>query len=150
MNALQNTTFVRFYEFFPGTYFAASGPDTDAGMITNAILEGFVYNISNIIHMNGVCPAPDRNITRPGPLGGDIEFEVASYLIVQSPGTLLSISDDWYDQSFCWRPDFNIDFGLPLGPPVRTDNYSWIRNYTRANVALTVNPTRQASVYLLE
>jgi len=148
VEALQGLTFVRFYETFPGTFWAPNGPDTDAAMIYNAILEGDL-NISNILHMGGSCPAPDRTITRPGPLGGDIEFQVAVYLIVQSPGTLLSISNDWYDQSFCWRPDFNVDYGLPLGPPIRINPYNWIRNYTRANVEINVQQSRSGSVYLL-
>jgi hypothetical protein len=146
--ALANLTWARFYETWPGTFWAPNGPDTDAAMIQNAILEAEA-GIPNILHTGGGCPAPDRNISRPGPLGGDIEFAIASYLIVQSPGTTLSISNDWYDNSFCWRPDFNVDFGTPVGPPIRTSPHSWTRVYTRANATVDVSSGRNGQVYLL-
>ena len=75
---------------FPVRFGLVIGPDTDASMIQNAILEGGKLGVPNVLHQGGACPAHARNITRPGPLGGDVEFQVAVYLIVQSPGTTLS------------------------------------------------------------
>lgn len=149
LTALQGTTWVRFYETWPGTFWRANGPDTDAAMISNAILEAQA-GVPTVLHTGGACPAPGRIITRPGRLGGDIEFAVASYLIVQSAGTTLSISDNWYDSDFCWRPDYDVDFGLPVGQPVRTSTYAWARNYTRATVTVDVSSGRHGQVYLLE
>ncbi len=117
-------------------------------MIANAILEGEA-GVPNVLHQGAACPAPERNITRPGPLGGDIEFQVAVYLVVQSPGTTLSLSNDWYDASFCLHPEFDVDYGLPLGPPVRTSPHAWYRNYTMANVDVDVSSGRAGHVYLL-
>lgn len=145
---LTGTTWVRFYENWPDSFWVTINQDVEAAMISNAILEGEA-GIPNVLHTGGACPAPDRNITRPGPLGGDIEFAVATYLVVQSPGTTLSISNDWYDANFCWRPDYNVDFGTPLGPAVRTGTHAWYRNYTRANVEVDVTSGRNGQVYLL-
>jgi hypothetical protein len=148
VNGLKNTTFVRFYENWPGSFWTPAGPDLDAANIANAIIEAD-HNVSNVLHQGGSCPAPDRNITRPGRLGGDVEFAIATYLIVQSPGTTISISSGWMDSDFCWRPDYDVEYGLPLGPPVRTGAYSWSRNYTRATATVDVSQGRNAEVYLL-
>ena len=94
--------------------------------------------IPNVLHSGGRCPAPPRTVARPGPLGGDIEYAVGLYLVVAGPGTTISISNDWYDADFCWRPDWDVDFGAPLGNATRTSTYTWVRNYTRSNVACDV------------
>ena len=44
--------------------------------------------------------------------------------------------------------DFDVEYGTPLGPAVRTGTYTWIRNFTQANVALDVQSSTGA-VYLL-
>jgi hypothetical protein len=147
-SALANTTWVRFYETYPGTYWVANGPDTDAAMIANSILEAEL-GIPNVLHQGAVCPAPARNITRPGPLGGAIEFQIAVYLVVQSPGTLISMSDGWTEDYFCAHSEVDLEYGFPLGPPVRTSPYSWYRNYTRSNAEVDVSTARRGSVYLL-
>ena len=77
-------------------------------MIQNAILEGEA-NIPTVLHSPlSSCPESPRTIARPGPLGGDIEFAVASYLIVATAGTTLSVSNGWYDENFCWHPEFDV------------------------------------------
>ena len=52
-------------------------------MVANAQLE-VAAGVEVVLHGGAQCPAPPRVITRPGPLGGDVEFLVASYLIVQA------------------------------------------------------------------
>lgn len=136
--ALSGTTWVRFYETWPNTFWAPNGPDTRAAMIQNAILEG-AAGVPTALHSSApACPAPARNITRPGRLGGPIEFAVASYLVVASEGTVLSLSDGWMDENFCWWPEFDVVYGQPLGGAVRTGPYTWARSWTRANVTLDV------------
>jgi hypothetical protein len=54
-------------------------------MVANAILES-AAGIPNVLHSGGACPAPQRNITRPGRLGGDIEYQMGLYLVVAGPG----------------------------------------------------------------
>lgn len=117
-------------------------------MIANAIMET-AAGVPAILHAGGSCPAPNRTISRPGRLGGDIEFSVATYLIVADAGTTLSISSDWYDGNFCWRPEWDVDFGAPLGNATRTSAHSWTRNFTRANVAVDVGQARVGVVELL-
>jgi hypothetical protein len=158
-------------------------------MVANAILES-AAGIPNVLHSGGACPAPQRNITRPGRLGGDIEYQMGLYLVVAGPGesafflklstapsscqrfpstgsvchsprpshaplyalpttgTTISISNNWYDNDFCWRPDFDVDFGAPLGAAVRTGRTSWARNYTRSTVTVDTS-TSSAVVTLL-
>lgn len=62
-------------------------------MIQNAILEA-AAGVPAVLHGGGPCPGANRTITRPGPLGGPVEFLIATYLIVADAGTTLSISDD--------------------------------------------------------
>lgn len=44
--------------------------------------------------------------------------------------------------------DFDVEYGTPLGPALRTGKYTWTRNFTRANVALDVQGS-SGDVYLL-
>ena len=88
--ALKGQVWVRFYENFPRTFWAG-GKDLEAAMVANAIAEA-ALGVPNVLHSGGACPAPARNITRPGPLGGDVEYFIGLYLIVAGPGTTISIS----------------------------------------------------------
>lgn len=145
--ALAGTAWVRFYENWPQSFWVPGGDDLAAAMVANAILEGQA-GVPVVLHSGAACPAPARVITRPGPLGGDVQFSVATYLIVATPGATLSLSSNWYDANFCWRPDFDVDFGVPATPAIRTSTYTWARNYTRATVELDVRGN-QGNVYLL-
>ena len=82
-------------------------------------------------------------------LNRPIEFNVASYLIVASAGTTLSVSNNWYDKDFCWHDEFDVVYGTPLGPATRTGLHSWTRNYSKCNVAINVSSGRSGEVYLL-
>jgi hypothetical protein len=106
--------------------------------VASAILEG-AAGVPLVLHSDVTsCPAPARNITRPGRLGGRIEAQLALFLIVQTQQTVFSISGNWYDADFCWRPEFDLLYGAPLGPAMRTGVYTWTRNFTGANVAADV------------
>ena len=94
--------------------------------------------VPTVLHMSAHCPAPTRNITIPGRLGGDVEYAMATYLIVAGEGTTISLSSGWMDFDFCWRDDFDIDFGTPLTEAVRTGPYTFARNYTKATVSVDV------------
>ena len=147
VDALEGLSWVRFYENWPRSFWVPDSPDLHAAMVANALLEA-KRGIPTVLHAMGdpcwACPQPQRSITRPGRLFGSIEYVVASYLIVQSPGTTLSISNDWYDSDFCWWPEFDVEYGVPLGDAVRTGTHSWYRNYTRCNVAINVSCDRHA------
>jgi hypothetical protein len=91
--ALAGTTWVRFYENWPSTFWRPDNADLHAAMIANAMLEA-AAGVPSVLHGGCSCPAPARNISRPGRLGGDIEFLVATYLIVADAGTTLSCSND--------------------------------------------------------
>jgi len=54
-----------------------------------------------------------------------------------------------YDANFCWRPELDVAIGDPLGLAVRTSAHSWVRNFTRANVAVDVSAGRSGAVDLL-
>ena len=149
LDALSGAAWVRFYENWPQSFWVPGGPDLAAAMVANALLET-AAGVPVVLHAGGACPAPPRQITRPGRLGGDIEAAVATYLLVAGPtGATLSISDDWYDASFCWRPDFDVDFGAPLAPAVRTGTHSWVRTFARANVTVDVASGGESTVFLL-
>jgi len=143
LKELEGLTWVRFYETWPQSFFVPTGADLAAAMVQNAILEG-KKGVPVALHAGGGCPAPSRTIVRPGRLGGDIEFVVASYLIVQDPllGSTLSISNDWYDADFCWRPEWDVDFGMAIGEAVRLTPHTWARNYSKAIVFLDVSSNR--------
>merc|ERR1712151_1224319 len=85
------------------------------------------------------CP-PDRtvqDIKRPGRLGGDYEWLIAAYLVVQSPGTLLSLSTFWNMSDLCYQPEFEVEFGIPRGPPiVDKTGWMWTREYSKAKAVV--------------
>ena len=143
--ALAGTTWVRFYENWPSSFWHAAGPDECAAMIQNAVLEGEA-GVPNVLHIGGACGAPARP---PPPRPGPLEFAVASYLVVASPGTTLSVSDGWYDENFCWHAEFDVVCGVPLGPARRTGPHTWTRNYTRCNAAVDVSGGMAGRVDLL-
>jgi hypothetical protein len=138
--AMGNATFARFYENFPYTWWApgGQGPDEAALLVANAILEG-AAGVPLVLHFDvTACPADARNITRPGRLGGDIELQLATFLVVQTPQTVFSISGNWYDADYCWRSEFDVRYGRPLAAAVRTGSHTWARNFTRSQVTLDV------------
>jgi hypothetical protein len=167
---LSKLQWVRFYEIFPGAFFPAGpegwgppwgAPAAYASNIANAIEEG-QRNVPNVLYnVVGTCPGANstRKIQRPGRIGGNIEFAIASYLVVAGPGTVLSVSRGWYDRDFCWYPEFDVIYGTPTGPAVRTGPFAWSRNYTRSRrAAIDVSqvptgkapwPTGNGSVILL-
>ena len=146
--ALAGTRWVRFYEAWPSTFWRPDNADLHAAMVANALLET-AAGVPVVLHAGGACPAANRTINRPGPLGGPVELAIATYLLVADAGTTLSLSNDWYDGSFCWRPELDVDFGNPLGNATRTGTHSWTRNFTRANVAVDMGAGGTSHVELL-
>jgi hypothetical protein len=146
--ALNGTVYARFYENWPSSYWTPDGPELEAAMIENAILEGEM-GIPVLVHAYvNACPDAGRNITRPGRLGGPFEYQLAAFLVAQTQGSVFSVSNDWYDGNFCWHPEYDVLYGAPLAPPVRTSATSWTRAFTGCNVTLDTT-TRTAIVYLL-
>ena len=132
--ALAGTTFARFYEFFPQT---TAGVRPEA-VLANAVLEAQA-GVPVIAHFyTASCPAAPRVIARPGRLGGALEFQLAAFLVLQAANSVFSVSGGWYDADFCWHAEFDVAYGAPLGPAVRTGQATWARNLTRATVAVDV------------
>lgn len=149
--ALNGTTFARFYENFPYSWWSSdpAGADQAAAFVANAILEG-AAGVPLVLHFDVTgCPDAPRNISRPGRLGGAIEAQIALFLIVQTPQNVFSLSGNWYDADFCWHSDFDVAFGQPLAAAVRTGPHSWTRNFTRSNVAVDVSGGSAGTVDLL-
>ena len=135
--AAVNGSWARFYENWPSSYWVEDGPDLRAAMIASALLEGQQVGVPMLMHSPvGTCPDPNpgRNITRPGRLGGSLERSLAAFLVVQTPQSVFSASGNWYDADFCWHPEYDVEYGAPLGPATRTGPHSWTRNFTRCNV----------------
>lgn len=106
--ALGNSTWARFYENWPASYFgeaidptwlplpascpstpslptaAPNTPDTHAAIIANAALEGEA-GVPVLAHVYaGACPDPRPPVpVGPGRLGGDLEYGLAAFLMVQ-------------------------------------------------------------------
>jgi hypothetical protein len=140
ISAMGNATFARFFENFPYSWWSADppGPDQAAAFVSNAILEG-AAGVPLVLHFDVTsCPSEPRNITRPGRLGGSIETQIALFLVVQTERNVFSISGNWYDAFFCWRDEFDVAYGAPLAPAVRTGAYSWTRSFARCNVTVDV------------
>jgi len=139
LDALNGLTWARFYENWPSSFWVPSNRDLYAAMISNAILEG-TAGIPVLTHYNGgSCPDPGRHIPRPGRLGGNLEFGIATFLIVQTEWSVFSASTDWYDANFCWHPEYDVQYGRPLNAATRTGPYTWHRNFTMANVEIDVS-----------
>jgi len=138
VHALNGLTWARFYENWPNSFWVPNTKDVTAAMISNAILEGN-SGIPVLVHFpGGTCPDPGRKIVRPGRLGGDMEFGIATYLLVQTRWSVFSASRDWYDMNFCWHPEYDLQYGTPLSEAVRSGPFSWYRNFTMANVEVDV------------
>lgn len=130
----------RFYENFPFTWWTSDpqGADQAAAFIANALLES-AAGVALVLHFDVTgCPSAPRNITRPGWLGGGIETQLAMFLIVQANSSVFSLSGNWYDADYCWHSEWDVAYGAPLGLAQRTGSHAWVRNFTRANVAIDV------------
>ena len=95
--ALGNATYARFYENFPYSWWSEGpgSPDQAAAFVSNAILEGAAL-VPLVLHFDVTgCPAQQRNISRPGRLGGAIEAQIALFLVVQTAQTVFSLSGNW-------------------------------------------------------
>jgi len=139
LDALKGLTWARFYENWPSSFWVPATKDLFAAMISNAILEG-AAGIPVLTHASGgSCPDPGRHIPRPGRLGGNLEYTIATFLIVQTPWSVFSASTNWYDNDFCWHPEYDVQYGKPLSTAIRTGAYSWYRNFTMANVEVDVS-----------
>jgi hypothetical protein len=93
--ALSNATYARFSENWPSTFWAPDSPSLRAAMVESAILEG-AAGVNLFLHSGAdSCADVGRNITRPGRLGGPLEYAIASFLIVQTPTSVFSASDNW-------------------------------------------------------
>ena len=117
-------------------------------MIANAIIEG-QHGVPAIMHTAGPCLSEaKRVIHRPGRLGGRLEWIIATFLIVQTPHNVISMSNNWYDKDFCWHSEFDVKYGRPLTDAVRLSPYTWARNFTLCTVHVDTR-TRCGEVLLL-
>ncbi len=68
----------------------------------------------------------------------DLGYSMAAFLIVQQPYGYFGVSstDFWYDDSWCWHPEYDLQYGSPLGDGVRTSPHSWYRNFTGCDVEI--------------
>ena len=64
--------------------------------------------------------------------------QIASYWIVATPSTLLSLDVSWFGAENCWFAELDVDYGQPLGPALRTGPFTWARNLTRSLVSIDV------------
>lgn len=145
--AAHNGTWARFYENWPSSYFTPDSPQLHAAMIANVIEEG-KHGVPSLMHaLGGTCP-DNRTITRPGRVGGELEYSLAAFLIAQNPQSVYSISNNWFDENFCWHPEFSLGYGTPLGPAVRTSSTAFYRNFTQCNVEFDAE-NQYGAIYLL-
>lgn len=63
-------------------------------------------------------------------------LQIASYWVVATPSTLLSLDVGWYTGDNCWYAELDVDYGSPVGPAVRTGTHAWARNLTRSRVTI--------------
>ena len=142
---LDGLQWARFYEQWPDQFHmrkpGAKEGDRFAQIIANGVLEAEA-GIPVVCHAtphNNSC----RNLTEaPDPdwvPSGFDAFQMAAFYIAQGPGWVWSASAGWTDGAYCWRREYDLRCGQPLGRAQRTGPYTFTRNFTRCDVFVDTN-----------
>lgn len=70
-----------------------------------------------------------------------LNLSLAVFLLGYAPGSYFGASSGWGENGWDWHPEFDLDYGEPLGPPLRgatplrgASAGEWQRNFTRCSV----------------
>lgn len=63
-------------------------------------------------------------------------FHLAAFYVAMGPAWVYGVSGGWTDSQYCWRKEYNLRCGEPLGWANRTGPYTFTRNFTRCDVAV--------------
>lgn len=144
VEALDGLQWARFYEQWPDEFHmrkpGAREGDRFAQIIANGILESKlgIPVVAHVTPHNNTCEtealgADDRNPAALVPTGFD-GFQMAAFYICQGPGWVWGASSGWTDSSYCWRKEYDLRCGHPLGDAVRTGTYTFVRNFTDCDI----------------
>ncbi len=134
---------------------SGNGADSSLAVTDGGMWEDFAYDITTGNYKGYVnwgkailCMEKNKDnsnlvlvIKKPG-LINDIQariFSVASYLLIESPNTVLSLSDYAYDTALQYYPEFDIDLGDAVGNFFEWDDSLYSREFQ--NGLVIVNPS---------
>eukprot|EP00035_Acanthoeca_spectabilis_P003913 m.96700 g.96700 ORF g.96700 m.96700 type:complete len:480 (-) comp12372_c0_seq1:2497-3936(-) len=129
--ALQNVTWMRYYEWFQ-----SSGWSESIGMSVENVIEEVARGIPVVGHAYG----KPENCSDPQDKG--IGSAVAAFLIAQGNYTYFQTSssvvgaDPWTDAGWCWHPLYELKCGLPQGLATKTASGVWRREFANCSVTL--------------
>eukprot|EP00038_Savillea_parva_P005088 m.147135 g.147135 ORF g.147135 m.147135 type:complete len:470 (-) comp11658_c1_seq3:2457-3866(-) len=129
--ALENVTWIRYYEWFQSSGWSAS-----IGMSVQNVLAEASHNISFVGHAYGKA----ENCSDPQDLG--IGSAVAAFLIGQSDYSYFQTSssvvgaDPWTDAGWCWHPLYDLTCGRPKGLAAKDSDGVWHREFANCSVTL--------------
>jgi hypothetical protein len=155
LTSLAGTAWTRFYENWPSSFWVPTGPDLDAGMIFNAILEtaaGVPFLARSPV--GGDCSANntiDSILRKEGDsivVVSPFAYQLASFLVAMGPSSVFATSSGWYDADWCWHAEYDIFYGAPVAAAVRTGTYTFTRSFTNCDVS--VDTTTQTGVITLK
>ena len=120
--------------------------DRLAQIIANGILEAKagIAVVAHVTPHNNTCETAATAATGGGgggdwaPTGFD-GFQMAAFYVAQGPNWVWSASAGWTDGAYCWRKEYDLRCGRPLGDADRTGPWSWTRNFTGCDVFVNTN-----------
>jgi len=131
VEALENVTWMRGYEFFQAYGWSEGIGESVANMINET-----AHGVPVVAHAYG---APN-NCSDPQDKG--IGIAVAAFLMAQGPYTYFQTSssvvgaDPWTDDGWCWHPLYNLKCGHPKANAVQSAPGVWKREFANCTVTL--------------
>ena len=133
-----------------------AGADSSLAVTDGGMWEDFAFESDSTARYKGIhkwrkaikCMEENRDssnlvlVVKKQGLMDDIQsriFSVASYLLIENPNTVLSLSDYAYDTALQYYPEFDIDLGDASGDFVERDDSLYSREFE--NGLVIVNPS---------
>ena len=109
--------------------------DSEKGYVQTILAEtqNASVGLPEVIHY--VTCGVDRSCPQPNSLNGTAA--VAAFLIARGKYSYFMASTGWYDGNFKWHPEYDVDYGRPLGDATHDkDSGVFSRSYTKCVVTL--------------
>jgi hypothetical protein len=109
--------------------------DSEKGYVQTILAEtqNASVGLPEVIHY--VTCGVDRSCPQPNSLNGTAA--VAAFLIARGKYSYFMASTGWYDGNFKWQPEYDVDYGRPLGDATHDkDSGVFSRSYTKCVVTL--------------
>jgi len=100
--------------------------------IANTIREATQYQMPVIEWGRTATPAVQASTL-------NVSDSVAAFLVSRAPYAYLAASSGWMDNNWAWHPEFEKDYGEPLGNGKEVQHGVFARNYSKCRVEMDCN-----------